>query len=257
MKVAILAGGLGTRLREETDLLPKPMVKVGGKPMIWHIMKTYANSELKDFVICSGYKGEVIKEYFREFQSFNSDFTVTLGSKANIEYHDNFEEEKWKVTVAETGLNSMTGGRLFRARKYLTGGTFMCTYGDGVSNINIKKLLEFHKSHGKIATISTVRPETRFGILDIDSDNLVKSFREKPQSDSWVNAGYFVFEEKIFDYLDENSVLENEPFSQLAKDNQMHAFHHNGFWQPMDTYREFKLLNDLWDGGKAPWKVWK
>ena len=257
MKVAILAGGLGTRLREETDLLPKPMVKVGGKPMIWHIMKTYANSELKDFVICSGYKGEVIKEYFREFQSFNSDFTVTLGSKANIEYHDNFEEEKWKVTVAETGLNSMTGGRLFKARKYLTSGTFMCTYGDGVSNINIKKLLEFHKSHGKIATISTVRPETRFGILDIDSDNLVKSFREKPQSDSWVNAGYFVFEEKIFDYLDENSVLENEPFSQLAKDNQMHAFHHNGFWQPMDTYREFKLLNDLWDSGKAPWKVWK
>jgi len=257
MKVAILAGGLGTRLREETDLLPKPMVKVGGKPMIWHIMKTYANSELKDFVICSGYKGEVIKEYFREFQSFNSDFTVTLGSKANIEYHDNFEEEKWKVTVAETGLNSMTGGRLFKARKYLTGGTFMCTYGDGVSNINIKKLLEFHKLHGKIATISTVRPETRFGILDIDSDNLVKSFREKPQSDSWVNAGYFVFEEKIFDYLDENSVLENEPFSQLAKDNQMHAFHHNGFWQPMDTYREFKLLNDLWDSGKAPWKVWK
>jgi glucose-1-phosphate cytidylyltransferase len=257
MKVAILAGGLGTRLREETDLLPKPMVKVGGKPMIWHIMKTYANSELKDFVICSGYKGEVIKEYFREFQSYNSDFTVTLGSKANIEYHDNFEEEKWKVTVAETGLNSMTGGRLFKARKYLTGGTFMCTYGDGVSNINIKKLLEFHKSHGKIATISTVRPETRFGILDIDSDNLVKSFREKPQSDSWVNAGYFVFEEKIFDYLDENSVLENEPFSQLAKDNQMHAFHHNGFWQPMDTYREFKLLNDLWDSGKAPWKVWK
>ena len=257
MKVAILAGGLGTRLREETDLLPKPMVKVGGKPMIWHIMKTYANSELKDFVICSGYKGEVIKEYFREFQSFNSDFTVTLGSKVSIEYHDNFEEEKWKVTVAETGLNSMTGGRLFKARKYLTGGTFMCTYGDGVSNINIKKLLEFHKSHGKIATISTVRPETRFGILDIDSDNLVKSFREKPQSDSWVNAGYFVFEEKIFDYLDENSVLENEPFSQLAKDNQMHAFHHNGFWQPMDTYREFKLLNDLWDSGKAPWKVWK
>jgi glucose-1-phosphate cytidylyltransferase len=257
MKVAILAGGLGTRLREETDLLPKPMVKVGGKPMIWHIMKTYANSELKDFVICSGYKGEVIKEYFREFQSFNSDFTVTLGSKANIEYHDNFEEEKWKVTVAETGLNSMTGGRLFKARKYLTGGTFMCTYGDGVSNINIKKLLEFHKSHGKIATISTVRPETRFGILDIDSDNSVKSFREKPQSDSWVNAGYFVFEEKIFDYLDENSVLENEPFSQLAKDNQMHAFHHNGFWQPMDTFREFKLLNDLWDSGKAPWKVWK
>ena len=257
MKVAILAGGLGTRLREETDLLPKPMVKVGGKPMIWHIMKTYANSELKDFVICSGYKGEVIKEYFREFQSFNSDFTVTLGSKANIEYHDNFEEEKWKVTVAETGLNSMTGGRLFKARKYLTSGTFMCTYGDGVSNINIKKLLEFHKSHGKIATISTVKPETRFGILDINSDNLVKSFREKPQSDSWVNAGYFVFEEKIFDYLDENSVLENEPFNQLAKDNQMHAFHHNGFWQPMDTYREFKLLNDLWDSGKAPWKVWR
>ena len=170
---------------------------------------------------------------------------------------DNFEEEKWRVTVAETGLNTMTGGRLFKARKHLSGGTFMCTYGDGVANIDVKKLLDFHKSHGKIATISTVRPETRFGVLDINPDNSVKSFREKPQSDNWVNAGYFVFEEKIFDYLNENSVLENEPFAQLAKDNQMHAFRHEGFWQPMDTYREFKLLNDLWDSNKAPWKVWK
>jgi len=151
----------------------------------------------------------------------------------------------------------MTGGRLFKARKYLSGGTFMCTYGDGVANIDVKKLLDFHKSHGKIATISTVRPETRFGVLDINPDNSVKSFREKPQSDNWVNAGYFVFEEKIFDYLDENSVLENEPFAQLAKDNQMYAFRHEGFWQPMDTYREFKLLNDLWDSNKAPWKAWK
>jgi glucose-1-phosphate cytidylyltransferase len=257
MKVAILAGGLGTRLREETDLLPKPMVQIGGKPIIWHIMKTYAQANLKDFVVCAGYKGNVIKEYFREFQSLNSDFTVTLGSKTNIEYHDNFEEEKWRVTVAETGLDTMTGGRLFKARKHLSGGTFMCTYGDGVANIDIKKLLDFHRSHGKIATISTVRPETRFGVLDINSDNSVKSFREKPQSDNWVNAGYFVFEEKIFDYLTERSVLENEPFAQLAKDNQMQAFRHEGFWQPMDTYREFKLLNDLWDSNKAPWRVWK
>jgi len=147
MKVAILAGGLGTRLREETDLLPKPMVQIGGKPIIWHIMKTYSHANLKDFVVCAGYKGNVIKEYFREFQSLNSDFTVTLGSKTNIEYHDNFDEEKWRVTVAETGLDTMTGGRLFKARRYLSGGTFMCTYGDGVANIEVKKLLDFHKSH--------------------------------------------------------------------------------------------------------------
>ena len=257
MKVVLLAGGYGTRISEYTDSIPKPLIPIGGKPIIWHIMKTYAQANLKDFVVCAGYKGNVIKEYFREFQSLNSDFTVTLGSKTNIEYHDNFEEEKWQVTVTETGLDTMTGGRLFRARNHLSGGTFMCTYGDGVANIDVKKLLEFHKSHGKIATISTVRPETRFGVLDINPDNSVKSFREKPQSDNWVNAGYFVFEEKIFDYLNEKSVLENEPFAQLAKDNQMHAFHHNGFWQPMDTYREFKLLNDLWDSGKAPWKVWR
>ncbi len=256
MKTAILAGGLGTRLREETELLPKPMLTIGGKPIIWHIMKIYAQADVKDFVICAGYKGEVIKEYFREFQSLNSDFTVTLGSKSNISYHSKFDEENWKVTITQTGLDTMTGGRLFRARDYLNEDTFLCTYGDGLADINIKELLKFHKSHGKIATVSAVKPLKRFGSLEISSDNSVKNFREKPQSENWINVGFFVFQNKIFEYLDENSVLEKDPLAQLAKENQIHAYLHDGFWQPMDTYREFKLLNDLWESSKAPWKVW-
>lgn len=256
MKVVLLAGGMGTRLREETEFLPKPMVKVGARPILWHIMRAYFQYGISEFVICAGYKGEVIKEYFREFHSEVSDFTVTLGSKFSIEYHDEFVENGWKVTVTDTGLKTMTGGRLFKARKYIDDEVFMCTYGDGLSDVNLNELLKFHKSHGKIATVTAVRPLSRFGVLEVDMDGLVESFREKPQADGWINAGFFVFNKKIFDYLDHDSILENEPLAKLAQDQQLMAFRHEGFWQPMDTYREYSILNELWGTGNAPWKTW-
>jgi len=256
MKVVLLAGGMGTRLREETEFLPKPMVQVGSRPILWHIMRNYGEYGHSEFVICAGYKGDVIKEYFREFQSEVSDFTVTLGSKFSIEYHDQFVENGWRVTVTDTGLNTMTGGRLFKARKYISEETFMCTYGDGLSDVNLSELLEFHDSHGKIATVTAVRPVSRFGVLDLQTNGAVESFREKPQADGWINAGFFVFNKKIFDYLDENSVLENEPLAKLAEDQELMAFRHDGFWQPMDTYREYSILNELWNTGNAPWKIW-
>ena len=253
MKVALLAGGLGTRIREETEFKPKPMVFVGGKPILWHIMNSYARNGSSQFVVCAGYRGEVIREYFREFQSMNSDFTVKLGAHQQIKYHDEFEEQGWEVTVVDTGEKTMTGGRLFRARKYLDDETFFCTYGVGLADVDLAKLLEFHKSHGKIATITAVRPVSRFGVLDLDSSSAVTQFREKPQSDGWINAGFFVFSKKIFNYLSDDSILENEPLAQLALENQLMAYRHEGFWQPMDTFRELTILNELWDMGKAPW----
>lgn len=256
MKVVLLAGGLGTRLREETEFRPKPMVSVGGRPILWHIMRNYAHYGYRDFVVCAGYRGDIIKEYFREFHSEVSDFTVTLGSQGSIQYHDNFVEDGWKVTVSDTGLNTMTGGRLFKVKKYVDGEIFLCTYGDGLADVDVRSLIEFHKSHGKVATVTAVRPVSRFGVLDLAENGSVEHFREKPQADGWINAGFFVFNKKIFDYLDANSILENEPMARLAQDNQLMAFRHDGFWQPMDTYREFTLLNDLWDKSAAPWKVW-
>lgn len=255
MKTVLLAGGLGTRLREETEFRPKPMVQVGNRPILWHIMRAYSHFGHNDFVVCAGYKGEFIKEYFREFQSEVSDFTVTLGQKHSIEFHDKYVEEGWKVTVADTGQSTMTGGRLFKSRKYINDETFMCTYGDGLADVNINKLLDFHKSHGKIATITAIKPVSRFGVLDLSPTGRVEQFREKPQADGWVNAGFFVFNREIFRYLNDDSVLENEPMAALAKDNELMAFCHEGFWQPMDTYRELSLLNELWDSS-APWKVW-
>jgi glucose-1-phosphate cytidylyltransferase len=257
MKVALLAGGLGTRIREETEFRPKPMVFVGGKPILWHIMDRYATSGFNRFVVCAGYRGEVIREYFREFQSMNSDFTVKLGAKQEIRYHDQFEEQGWEVTVTDTGEKTMTGGRLFKARRFLEDESFLCTYGDGLADVDLKKLIEFHKSHGKIATITAVRPVSRFGVLDLDSSNAVNQFREKPQADGWINAGFFVFNKSIFNYLDENSVLENEPLAALASENQLMAYRHEGFWQPMDTFRELTILNELWESGKAPWRARK
>jgi glucose-1-phosphate cytidylyltransferase len=256
LRVALLAGGLGTRLREETEFRPKPMVSVGNRPILWHIMRAYAHQGHQEFVVCAGYRGEIIKEYFREFQSEVSDFTVTLGSKGSIQFHDGFVEEGWQVTVADTGLNTMTGGRLFKARKYLDSETFMCTYGDGLANVDIKALLEFHNSHGKVATVTAVRPVSRFGVLDLSQSGEVEHFREKPQADGWINAGFFVFNREIFNYLEENSILENEPMAALARAGQLMAFRHDGFWQPMDTYREFSMLNEMWNKGSAPWKVW-
>jgi glucose-1-phosphate cytidylyltransferase len=256
MKVALLAGGLGTRLREETEFRPKPMVPIGGKPILWHIMKTYANFNHNDFIVCTGYRGDVIRQYFRDFETMNLDFTIKIGAQSILTMHGALEEAGWSVTVADTGAETMTGGRLFRIRNYLGSETFMCTYGDGVADVNIRELLAFHKSHGKVATMTVVRPVSRFGVVDISENGDVGHFREKPQADGWVNAGFFIFESKVFDYLDENSILENEPLTNLARDNQLVAYRHEGFWQPMDTYRETLMLNEMWAQGSAPWKVW-
>ena len=257
MKVVLLAGGLGTRLREETEFRPKPMVPVGGKPILWHIMKNFSSYEVNEFVVCAGYRGEVIRQYFRDFETMNSDFTVRIGSKTEINSHGKLEESGWVVTVADTGQNTMTGGRLFRVKDYVGDETFICTYGDGLADVDISKLLKFHKSHGKIATVTTVRPISRFGVLDLKKDGTVERFREKPQADGWINAGFFVFEPEIFDYLNQDSVLETKPLSTLAAEGQLVAFKHEGFWQPMDTFRELNILNEMWNTNSAPWKLWK
>lgn len=256
MKVAILAGGLGTRMREETEFRPKPMVMVGNRPILWHIMRNYAHFNHTDFVICTGYRGDVIREYFRDFESLNLDFTVKIGQQDSLQTHGVLEEAGWSVTVADTGSETMTGGRLFKVRNYIGKETFMCTYGDGVSDIDISELLKFHKSHGKIATMTAVKPTSRFGVLDLKQDGQVDHFREKPQADGWINAGFFIFEPEVFNYLDSDSILENAPMSNLAKDGQLVAFKHEDFWQAMDTYRESLILNQLWAEGKAPWKLW-
>jgi len=257
MKTVLLAGGLGTRLREETEFRPKPMVPVGGKPILWHIMKTFAHFGHQDFVVCTGYRGDYIRQYFQEFEAMNSDFTVKIGSKERITTHGSLEESGWEVTVADTGAETMTGGRVFRVRDFVGKDTFMCTYGDGLADVNIHELLKFHKSHGKIATVSAVRPVSRFGVLEMDEMGNVESFQEKPQTVGWINAGYFVFEAKIFDYLSPDSILEREPMGNLASDGELVAYKHDGFFQPMDTYREMSMLNEMWDKGQAPWKVWK
>jgi glucose-1-phosphate cytidylyltransferase len=258
MKVVILCGGLGTRLREETEFRPKPLVDVGGHPILWHIMKLYAHHGFRDFVLCLGYRGNMIKEYFLNYEAMNNDFTICLGRESRIEYNDNHEEQDFRITLADTGLESMTGGRLKRAQKYIPDDWFMVTYGDGVSDVDIRKLVEFHKNHGKLATVTTFRPISRFGILDINSENQVQNFIEKPKSDAWASAGYFVFQRQVFDYLDgDQCILEHEPLERLAAERQLVAYNHDGSFFAMDTYREFQILNDLWKSGQAPWKVWK
>ena len=257
MKVVILCGGLGTRLREETEFRPKPLVDVGGRPILWHIMKLYAHHGFHDFVLCLGYRGSMIKEYFLNYEAMNNDFTICLGKKSQIVYNGHHEEQDFRVTLAETGPESMTGGRVKRIQKYITDDRFMVTYGDGVSDVDIEKVLDFHQSHGKLATVTTFRPVSRFGILNIDSDNQVQSFIEKPRSDAWASAGFFVFERKIFDYLDgDQCILEREPLERLAHEGQLMSYRHDGFFYAMDTFREYQFLNDLWKSGEAPWKVW-
>ena len=255
MRVVLLAGGLGTRLREETEYRPKPMVEIGGYPIIWHIMKNFSHYGLADFVIAAGYRGEVIKDYFLNFRGRSQDFTVSL-STGDVEYHAAHDDDTdWTVTVADTGKDTMTGGRVRRAARY-TEGRFMVTYGDGLADVNVDQLLAFHESHGRLATVTTTRPSSRFGVLDLGPGGVVERFREKPQADGHVNAGFFVFEPEVLDYLDEECVLEREPLERLAVDRQLVAYEHTGFWQPMDTFREFQMLNEMWDAGDAPWRLW-
>ena len=258
MKVVILCGGQGTRMREETEFRPKPLVDIGGKPFLWHIMKVYAHYGYRDFVLCLGYKGNMIKEYFLNYEAMNNDFTICLGRQAEIKYNDTHPEQDFFVTLAETGPDSMTGGRLKRVGKYLQDDDrFLITYGDGGSDVNIDKLMEFHRRHGKLATVTTFRPASRFGILDIDASHQVKNFIEKPKSDAWASAGYFVFEKKVLDYLDDDAtILEKEPLERLAEEGQLMAYQHEGFFYAMDTFREYQMLNDLWKSGEAPWKSW-
>jgi glucose-1-phosphate cytidylyltransferase len=257
MKVVMLCGGLGTRLREETEFRPKPMVEIGGRPILWHIMKLYASAGYRDFVLCLGYRGNMIKEYFLNYEAMNNDFTICLGRDSRIQYNNLHTEQDFKVTLADTGASTMTGGRVKRIQQYVDGETFMLTYGDGVSNVDINKLLAFHKSHGKLATVTAVVPSSRFGIVDTSQDGRVLQFVEKPKSENRASAGYFVFQREIFNYLSgDDCILEREPLERLAAEGQLMAWEHNGFFYAMDTYREYEYLNDLWQKNQAPWKVW-
>jgi len=255
ISAVILAGGLGTRIREETEFKPKPMVEIGGRPVLWHIMKHLSSYGINRFVVCVGYKGDIIRDYFLNYRSRNNDFTVSLGAAAELNFHSDHKESNWSVTVAETGALTNTGGRVLAIEKYIQGEKFLCTYGDGLSDINIEQLISFHSKKDKIATVTAVRPLSRFGIMELDLYENVSSFREKPQAEGWINGGFFIFKPEIFDYLTADIVLEKEPLQQLASEEQLCAFKHDGFWQPMDTFRESKLLNDLWNSGKAPWRI--
>lgn len=258
MKVVILCGGQGTRLREETEFRPKPLVDVGGRPVLWHIMKFYAHFGFREFILCLGYRGQMIKEYFLNYEAMNSDFTIALGDHHAIKYHEAHGEQDYKVTLIDTGLDTATGGRVARTRPYVKDDLVMVTYGDGLADVDLAALIDFHQKHGKLATVTTVRPTSRFGILELDQKGAVKRFSEKPQVDGWASAGFFVFDRKVYDYLGgDDCVLEREPLERLAGENQLIAYRHDGFFFAMDTYREYLQLNELWESGKAPWKVWK
>ncbi|MHC5025014.1 MAG: glucose-1-phosphate cytidylyltransferase [Planctomycetota bacterium] len=255
MKVALLAGGVGTRLAEETEIRPKPMVEIGGRPILWHIMMHYARYGFGDFVIALGYKGEFIKKYFVDFSSFHSNITVNT-LNADVHRHEG-DRPDWRIDLIDTGLETLTGGRIKRLAPYLGNETFMLTWGDGVSNVNLDELLEFHRSHGRLVTVTAVHPPARFGHLMFDGDRIVE-FNEKPQTaEGWINGAFFVIEPGVFDYIDgDETQWEREPMERLAKDGELVAFRHRGFWQCMDTLRDKRLLQDLWESGQAPWKTW-
>ncbi len=260
MKAVILAGGYGTRLSEETAVRPKPMVEIGGRPIIWHIMRSYAAYGIDDFIVCCGYRGDVLKEYFLNYGRWESDFTVDVGS-GDITIHRG-ARESWRVTLIDTGLATMTGGRVRRARPYLDDETFCLTYGDGVSDVHIGQLIDFHGQHSAIATLTAVRPPGRFGALTLShTENRITSFHEKPAGEdggdeAWINGGYFVLEPEAIDYIDgDDTVWEREPLERLAQEGNLAAYRHHGFWQPMDTLRDKHVLEDLWQGGQAPWAV--
>jgi len=257
MKVVILCGGLGTRLREETEYRPKPMVPVGGRPILWHIMKLYARHGHKEFILCLGYKGEVIKDYFRNYLWNTSDVTLKLGRNPQIRYHSNHEEEDWTVTLLETGLETQTGGRLRRALPFIEDETFLFTYGDGLSDSDINASIAFHREHGAVATMTAVKPSGRFGELAMDG-RTITAFREKPeQESSYINGGFMVLDKRVAGYLDDSDtcVFERGPLERLTREGQLKAYCHDGFWQCMDTYREQQMLDQLWRSGNAPWKA--
>lgn len=258
MKTIILCGGRGMRLQEETEFRPKPLIPIGGWPILWHIMKTYAHYGFREFVLCLGYRGEMIKDYFLNYEAMSSDFTIRLGRHSSIDYNNAHKEQDFVVALAETGLETMTGGRIKQVEKYIDGDTFMVTYGDGVADIDIRALVEYHHQHGRLATLTAVHPFSRFGILTLDDNSTVLSFAEKPRMEEWVSAGFFVFNRRVFDYLKgEDCFLEREPLERLAHEGELMAYRHHGFFYGMDTYRDYKFLNDLWDRGQTPWKKWE
>lgn len=257
MKTVILCGGKGTRLHEETEYRPKPLVEIGGRPVLWHIMKHYAHYGFNDFVLCLGYRGNMIKQYFLTYDQMNNDFTICLGQKGHLQHHARHDEEAFRVTLADTGEDTMTGGRILRICKYIDGDEFMVTYGDGLSDVNVSALVNFHRSHGRLATVTAVSPFSRFGIVDIGPEGNITGFLEKPKVDGLASSGFFVFNRGVFDYLDgDDCVLEQAPLQRLSQEGQLMAFCHDGFFYAMDTYREYLQLNKLWGSNAAPWKVW-
>jgi glucose-1-phosphate cytidylyltransferase len=252
----MLCGGLGTRLREETEFRPKPMVEIGGRPILWHIMKLYAHSGFHEFVLCLGYRGTMIKEYFLNYEAMNNDFTICLGRKSQIQFNDVHTEQGFQLTLADTGPSTMTGGRVKRVQKYVDDDTFLVTYGDGVADLDIARLVAFHQDHGKLATVTAVSSSSRFGVLEMNK-NCVMRFLEKPRTEALTSAGFFVFNRKVFDYLGgDDCILEREPLERLAQEEQLMAYKHDGFFFAMDTYREYEYLNQLWSTDQAPWRVW-